>query len=75
MEIMLNNPAIGGLIRDAKTFMLPGVIQTNRRVGMQLMDDALIHLLDQGVVSPDEAFNRSENKKLFAQELARRQRK
>ena len=73
MEIMLNNPAVGNLIREAKTFMLPGIIQTGVKQGMQLMDDVLLKLLDQGQITAEEAYNRSENKKLFAQELARRQ--
>ncbi len=74
MEIMLNNPAVGNLIREAKTFMLPGVIQTGVKQGMQLMDDVLLKLLDQGTISSEEAYNRADNKKAFAQELARRQR-
>ena len=73
MEIMLNNPAVGALIREAKTFMLPGVIQTNRRWGMQLMDDSLINLLDQNLITQEDAYNRSENKKTFAIEMAKRQ--
>ncbi|HEY8965763.1 MAG TPA: ATPase, T2SS/T4P/T4SS family, partial [Candidatus Methylacidiphilales bacterium] len=74
MEIMLNNPAVGNLIRESKTFMLPGVIQTGVKQGMQLMDDVLLKLLDQGQITADEAYNRAENKKTFAQELARRSR-
>jgi twitching motility protein PilT len=75
MEIMMNNPAVGSLIREAKTFMLPGVIQTGRKQGMKLLDDSLMELLDQNLITADEAFSRAENKKLFAQELARRQRR
>jgi twitching motility protein PilT len=74
LEVMMNNPAVGALIRDGKTFMLPGVIQTGRKQGMKLMDDSLLELLDQNLITPDEAYNRAENKKFFAQEMARRQR-
>jgi twitching motility protein PilT len=74
-EIMLNTPAIATLIRESKTFMLPGVIQTGRKIGMQLMDDALLGLIDQAKISPEDAYARSENKKLFAQEMAQRQRR
>ena len=35
----MNNPAVGNLIREAKTFMLPGVIQTGKKLGMKLMDE------------------------------------
>ncbi|SDU01000.1 twitching motility protein PilT [Verrucomicrobium sp. GAS474] len=73
LEIMLNNPAVGNLIRESKTFMLPGVIQTGVKQGMQLMDDVLLKLLDKGDITAEEAYNRADNKKAFAQELARRQ--
>ncbi|PAW76226.1 MAG: type IV pili twitching motility protein PilT [Verrucomicrobia bacterium Tous-C9LFEB] len=65
MEILINVPAVASLIRDAKTFMLPGVMQTGKRHGMRLMDDALLDLLNQGIISPDEAFDRGDQKRLF----------
>lgn len=65
MEILINVPAVASLIRDAKTFMLPGVMQTGKRHGMRLMDDALLDLLNQGIISADEAFDRADQKRLF----------
>ena len=41
----MNNPAVGNLIREGKTFMLPGVIQTGKKQGMILMDDSLLQLV------------------------------
>jgi len=70
MEILMNNPAVGNLIREGKTFMLPGVIQTGKKQGMQLMDDAITELLHVGMISPDEAMYRSENKSAMRQILA-----
>lgn len=70
MEILMNNPAVGNLIREGKTFMLPGVIQTGKKQGMQLMDDAITELLHAGMISPDEAMYRSENKSAMRQILA-----
>ena len=69
MEILMNNPAVGNLIREAKTFMLPGVIQTGKKQGMQLMDDSLQSLCEAGLISVEEAFYRSENKTLMRQAL------
>ena len=69
MEILMNNPAVGNLIREGKTFMLPGVIQTGKKQGMQLMDDALLQLCETGLISQEEAFYRAENKGLLAQAL------
>ncbi len=65
LEVMLNTPAVGSLIRDAKTFMLPGVMQTGRKMGMRLIDDSLIELVDQGIIGIEEAMHRAENKKTF----------
>ncbi|MCS7062645.1 MAG: type IV pilus twitching motility protein PilT [Methylacidiphilales bacterium] len=65
LEILINVPAVASLVRDAKTFMLPGVMQTGKRQGMQLMDDALLNLLRQGLITPEEAFDRAEQKHLF----------
>jgi twitching motility protein PilT len=65
LEILINTPAVASVIRDAKIFMLPGIMQTGKRQGMQLMDDSLLHLLQQGLITPEEAFDRAEQKNLF----------
>jgi twitching motility protein PilT len=65
LEVLLHNPAVGALIRDGKTFMLPGVMQTARRQGMRLMDDSLRQLVEDGVISAAEGFERADNKRLF----------
>jgi twitching motility protein PilT len=45
--------------------MLPGIIQTGKKLGMKLMDDALIELIEQGQISPYEARDRAEQKQLI----------
>jgi len=70
LEILTNTPAVGATIREAKTYMLPGVIQTNRKAGMRLMDDALTELYDQGLISADECLARAEQKVLMRQHIA-----
>lgn len=71
LEILVNTPAVAALIRDRKTFMLPGVIQTGKRQGMKLMDDSLMELLNAGLIAPQEAFDRADQKKLFYPYLQR----
>ena len=44
LETLTNTPAVANVIREAKTYMLPGIIQTGKKQGMQLMDDALLAL-------------------------------
>jgi twitching motility protein PilT len=65
MEIMVNTPAVANLIRDSKTFMLPGIIQTGKKLGMKMMDDSLMELVEGGIISPYEAYDRTDNKALF----------
>jgi len=70
LEIMTNTPAVANLIREGKNFMLPGVLQTGKKQGMQLMDDSLMHLVENKLITPEEAHARSQNKKMFAAALA-----
>lgn len=61
MEVLMNNPAVAATVRDGKTFMLPGIMQTGRRMGMQLMDDSLRSLYDEGLISQEECMYRADN--------------
>ncbi len=62
VEILMNTPAVANVIREAKTFMLPGIIQTGKKLGMKLMDDSLAELFKAGLISAEEAVARSEQK-------------
>lgn len=62
LEILTNTPAVANVIREAKTFMLPGILQTGKKQGMQLMDDALLDLCNRGLITGEEASARAEQK-------------
>jgi twitching motility protein PilT len=62
LETLTNTPAVANVIREAKTFMLPGIIQTGKKQGMQLMDDALLDLFGRGLISAEEAYARADQK-------------
>jgi twitching motility protein PilT len=62
MEILVNTPAVANLIREGKTFMLPGVIQTGKKLGMKLMDDSVADLYRAGLITAEEAMYRAEVK-------------
>jgi len=62
MEMMTNSPAVANVIREAKTFMLPGIIQTGKKAGMILMDESVADLYRNGLITAEEALYRSENK-------------
>src|SRR5712672_606596 len=69
LETLTNTPAVANVIREAKTYMLPGIIQTGKKQGMRLMDDALIDLYDQGLISAEETYARAEQKLMMRQYL------
>ena len=54
-EVMVGTPAVRSLIRQSKTFQLVSTIQTSRKEGMILLDDALLELIRAGRVTPDAA--------------------
>ena len=54
-EIMNSSNAISNLIREAKAYQIPSVIQSNRKQGMRLMDNHLKALVDSGMITPNEA--------------------
>jgi twitching motility protein PilT len=62
LETLTNTPAVANVIREAKTYMLPGIIQTGKKQGMQLMDDSLADLYHRGLISAEEASARAEQK-------------
>jgi twitching motility protein PilT len=61
-EIMLSTPSVSNLIREGKTFQLPSVLQTSRRLGMVTMNDALIELVESNQVEPREAYLKATDK-------------
>src|SRR5436309_2443168 len=69
IETLTNTPAVSNVIREAKTFMLPGIIQTGRKQGMQLMDDALIDLHARGLISAEETLARADQKQIVRHHL------
>ena len=62
LETLTNTPAVANVIREARTYMLPGIIQTGKKQGMQLMEDSLAALRDAGLISAEEAEARMEQR-------------
>jgi len=50
---MLMNRAIQTSIRESTSHLIPGVISTSRRMGMQTMEQALKELLLNGKADPE----------------------
>jgi twitching motility protein PilT len=54
-EILHANQAIKNLIRENKTHQVTSIIQTNRQIGMQTMDESILALLKDGIISKEQA--------------------
>jgi twitching motility protein PilT len=69
-EVLRNTPNVAGLIREGKTFQIPSALQTGASSGMQLMDTAMLQLVQKGVVDPRAAYDRAARKETFEPYLA-----
>lgn len=66
MEVMISNNAIRNHIREAKAFQIPTVMQTNGKLGMKTMDDALFELYQRGEISRESALFYAQDRSLLA---------
>jgi twitching motility protein PilT len=64
-EILLKTPGLANVIREGNTPMITSIIQGGRASGMQLMDDALMALVEQQRITPREAYMKATNKAKF----------
>jgi twitching motility protein PilT len=62
LEVMLGGPAVANLIREKKIFQIPSIMQTGRKAGMCLMNDSLFKLVKDGLVAPEEALAKANDK-------------
>jgi twitching motility protein PilT len=69
LEILTNTPAVANVIRENKTYLLPGIIQTGKKQGMRLMDDTLINLYENDLISAEEVYARADQKHIVRQRL------
>lgn len=49
-EIMINNPAIGNLIRNEKIHQIASVMQTSRAQGMHTLESSILDLISKGLI-------------------------
>lgn len=54
-EILIANPAVRNLIREAKTHQIDNVIRTSSDVGMVSLERSLVNLVREGVISVQKA--------------------
>jgi twitching motility protein PilT len=64
-EILLKTKSLPNIIREANISMLASYIQQGKADGMQLMDDALLDLVQKKKVAPYDAFMKASDKTRF----------
>src|SRR6202521_6429104 len=69
-EILIASSAVSAIIREGATQKLQDVIVAGKGRGMQFMDDAIFALLQQGMVTPHEAFMKAIDKNRFKEFLS-----
>jgi twitching motility protein PilT len=58
-EFMVVTPAIANLIRENKTYRIDSSIQTGKKLGMQLLDEHLWQLYDEGRITLAEMLDKA----------------
>ncbi len=61
-EVLVVTTPVSALIREAKTHMLPSVMQTGRSAGMQTFSDELTRLAVKGIISAEDAYIKAVDK-------------
>lgn len=64
-EVLLSIPAVTNLIREGKTFQIPTVMQTSKRLGMVTLNDALLELVDGKLIEPAEGYVKAVDKTMY----------
>jgi twitching motility protein PilT len=70
-EVLLNTPAVAGIIAEGRTSQLPLAIEGGRRQGMMPLNDALVGFVQSGVVDVREAYRRAADRAGFLVVLKR----
>lgn len=68
-EILLVNKAVSSLIREGKTIQINNIIQTQKKLGMETLNDALMTLVKNKSIEPVEAYMKCAEKKDMAMKL------
>lgn len=69
LEILLGSLPVTNLIRDNKVFQIPSLMQMGKASGMKLMDDSLVKLFRQDIISATEALANANDRKRVTLQL------
>jgi twitching motility protein PilT len=70
-EVLVATPAVRSLIRQNKSFQITSTMQTGKRQGMQLLDEALAELVRKGKVKLEDALDVANDPTTMRNQLGR----
>ncbi len=70
LEILLRTSALSKLIRDGKTYRIPSLMETGRKIGMIQMDTHIFSLYKKGLLDPKHAFEKVIDQEAFKEILS-----
>jgi twitching motility protein PilT len=62
LEVLIATPSVSNLIREAKIFQIPSIMQTGKKYGMFLMNESFTELVKKKIVDPQEAYAKALDK-------------
>lgn len=65
LEVLVVDAPIANLIREGKTHQIPGMMQVGKKKGNQPLDDAIMEHLRAARISPEEAYEKAQDRKKF----------
>lgn len=65
VEVIVGCLPVANLIREGKTYQIQSVMQTGKHLGMRLMDESLLELLNQRRITPHDAYEAATDKTIF----------
>ena len=65
LEVLVVDTPIANPIREGKTHQIPGMMQVGKKKGNQPLDDAIMEHLRAARISPEEAYEKAQDRKKF----------
>ncbi len=65
-EVLKGTMSVGSTIRRDETFQLPGLMQIGRQIGMRMLDQSLMDLVEADLISPETAWKAADKPATFA---------
>ncbi len=71
-EILIATPPVANLIREAKTFQIPSVLQTGRALGMHRLEESLRDLVKLNAITAEAALEKANDPRTLRELLGMR---